>query len=101
MGKYKPILKNKKNEQIKYDLRQKQLKEKNRIEDENVIVIEKSNITKYIINLIIALLKKICIVMLLILSFVGLIAVIYPEPRELLYSIAIEIQQELMVLIER
>jgi hypothetical protein len=101
MKKYKPILKNKKNEQLKYDIRQKYLKEKNGIEDENVIVIERNNMTKYILNLIIALLKKMCIIMLLILAFTGFTAVVYPEPREALYSIVVEIQQQLIILTER
>lgn len=60
---------------------QKVLHEKHNIEDENVIVVEKSNMTKFLISTVGGVIRTFATVVLLILAVIGLAAIIYPEPR--------------------
>ena len=59
------------------------LHEKHNIEDENVIVVEKSGIYRRIISLC----KTIAAVAVFCLAAAGLLALIYPEPRNEMISI--------------
>lgn len=60
---------------------QKVLHKKHNIEDENVIVVEKSNMTKFLISTIGGVIRTFATIVLLILAVIGLTAIIYPEPR--------------------
>ena len=70
-------------EQLEKERQQKLLHEKHNIEDENVIVVEKSGTYR----LIISLCKTIAAVAVFCLAAAGLLALIYPEPRNEMISI--------------
>ena len=70
-------------EQLEKERQQKMLHEKHKIEDENVIVVEKSGIYR----LIISLCKTVAAVAVFCLAAAGLLALIYPEPRNEMISI--------------
>lgn len=59
-------------------------KDKYNINNEDVVVIEKSNTFKFIINILIAIGKIIIYTILLTLAFIGLISIIIPETRDIL-----------------
>ena len=67
---------------------QEEIKKKHNIEDENVVVVEKSNILKFIVRILLMLIRFVATAIILVLAALGAVAIIYPEPRaELLYII--------------
>lgn len=58
------------------------LKKKHQINQENVVVVEKSNTYKFTIKTIIAFIKLIATVTLLILAVIGLTTLVYPTLRQ-------------------
>jgi len=74
---------------------QTKLKEKHNIEEENVIVVEKSNMVKFTIRLVIRAIKFIFTLILLFLAMVGMIALIYPIPRADLKDIFLQMFTQL------
>lgn len=69
------------------ELQQIKLKEKHGIEDENVVVVEKFSMTKFLIRTMILLVKTIISVVILALAAFGLIALLYDAPREETFTI--------------
>lgn len=63
---------------------QEELKKKYNI-SENVKIVEKTNFTKFFINLIIRIFKTVSAVILCFLAVTGLISLVYPETREILF----------------
>lgn len=70
-------------EQLEKERQQKMLHEKHNIEDENVVVVEKSGIYR----LLVSLCKTIAAVIVFCLAAVGLLSLVYPEPRNEMISI--------------
>lgn len=66
---------------------QQKLKEKHGIEDENVVVVEKFSLTKFLIKTFVILVKTVISASLLALAALGLIAILYTEVREPLFEI--------------
>ena len=62
-------------------------------------VIEKSNMAKFIINLLIRILKTTAVVIVFLLASIGLLCLIYPEPRNALFTILNNTFNELKILI--
>lgn len=85
-------------EQIESDreerLKQQELKEKHNIEDENVIVVEKPSLVKFLIKLGIRIVKVLATIIILCLATIGLLGLLYPEPREELILILESIKNE-------
>lgn len=67
--------------------RQRELKDKHGIEDENVVVVEKFSLTKFLTKTFIAFVKTIATITLLILAAIGIIALIYDDIRTPLFDI--------------
>ena len=74
---------------------QKSLHEKHNIEDENIIVVEKSNMTKFLISTIGGVIRTLSTIILLILAIIGLTAIIYPEPRADLIDIMFDLVDQI------
>ena len=92
MGKYKKdILNVKINKEAAEREEQEILKKKHNIQDEDVVVVEKSNMVKFTVNTFIRLVKLIATIMIIILATLGAMSLIYPEPRadmvEIVYNI--------------
>ena len=66
---------------------QEKLKAKHDIEDENVVVVEKTNFAKFSVTTLIRLIKLIATILILALAAIGLTALLYPECRMALFSI--------------
>lgn len=60
---------------------QEKLKERHNIKDENVVVVEKKTTIQFVVTILIATLKTAAVVCILILATLGLLAMIYPNPR--------------------
>lgn len=70
--------------------RQELLKEKYDIR-EDVVVVEKSNTFKFIVRVLIRIIKTAALILLIILAFIGLMGIIFPGSRAELWDIAVEI----------
>lgn len=66
---------------------QRQLKNKHGIEDENVIVVEKFSMTKFLTKTLISFIKTVAAITLLVLASVGIIALLYDNVRNPLVDI--------------
>lgn len=66
---------------------QEKLKAKHDIEDENVVVVEKTNFAKFSVTTLIQLIKLIATILILALAAIGFTALLYPECRMALFSI--------------
>ena len=74
-------------EQQTFQEQQAKLREKNNIQDDSVVVVEKSNMAKFTVKTISAILRIAALVVLLALAAVGVICLIYPSTRLLFFSI--------------
>ncbi len=70
--------------------RQELLKEKYDIR-EDIVVVEKSNTFKFIVRVIIRLVKTVALILLVLLAFIGLMGILFPDSRAELWNIAVEI----------
>lgn len=95
MAKYKrklvaDIEKQKTEEKIQSDL-----KDKYNIQDSDVVVVEKSNMIKFLIHLLTSLLRLLCVLAVFCLAVCGLLALVYPEPRTALIQVFSSILKQL------
>ena len=67
------------------------LKKKHQIDQENVVVVEKSNTYKFTIKTIISFIKLIATVTLLILAVIGLTTLVYPTLRQEFLTIFLDV----------
>lgn len=66
---------------------QSKLKEKHGIEDENVVVVEKFSMTKFLIRSAVVFIKTIVSILILAFAAIGVIAMLYETPREEVFTI--------------
>ena len=85
--KYKTNLKKKVLEERGFQEKQSELKEKYDIADEEIVVVEKSNTLKFLIRSLASLIRITATIVLITLAFIGLVAIVYPEPRNELLQI--------------
>lgn len=81
MGKFKTGFAKEAKETLRQEEEQKHLHEKHGIEDQNTVVIEKSNMTKFLIRCVGKIFRIAAAAMVFILAAIGLLALIYPEIR--------------------
>jgi len=80
--------------------RQEKLRKNNGIEDENIVVVEKSNMTKFIIKTATAIITKVAQCLIFILAIIGLMTLIYPETRDTFLLIVNNTISEIVKLIK-
>lgn len=85
-------------ENREFSQKQTELKEKYHVKDENVVVVEKSNMLKFFIRHSIGLFHLFFQIALVVLSLIGLVSIVYPETRNALWITAIDIKNQLSVL---
>lgn len=81
-------------EQQRIEEEQKRLKEKYHIEEENIKVVEKTNTFKFTMRILIGFLRLAVNFVLYLLALIGAISLIYPESREILIVIMNDILQQ-------
>lgn len=79
----------------KEELKQDKLREKHKIEDENVVVVEKGSTTKYLVITA----RIVANVLLYIFAIIGIIALIYPNSRSALFGIYKDTLGQLLILL--
>lgn len=95
MGKFKEnmLVKAAKEEKEKQE-EQERLRTKHHVEDEDVLIVEKPNLIKFLIRCGIRLVHVSATILIIILAAIGLIALIYPEIREVLMQVLERILQD-------
>lgn len=77
--------------------RQRDLKKKHHIQqDKEIIVVEKSNMIKFTIKTLSAVIKIAATIVLLTLAVIGLLTIIYPAPRSELLIIINQIKEQII-----
>lgn len=74
---------------------QQRLHTKHNIEDENVVVVEKSNMVKFSIKSMGAVIRTGATMVLLCLAAIGLLCLVYPETRQPLQAVIVQIFNQL------
>lgn len=74
---------------------QRRLHTKHNIEDENVVVVEKSNMVKFSIKSMGVVIRTGATMVLLCLAAIGLLCLIYPETRQPLQAVIVQIFNQL------
>lgn len=88
-NKYKNAFVSGYNKKLEEAEKQSKLKHKHKIEDENVLIVEKTNTWKFTIRVLILLVKTAAWIILVAFAAVGVLSLIYPETRmELFYLIS-------------
>lgn len=71
-------------------IQQESLRQQHGIQDENVIVVEKSNMVKFMIRQLSAIIKFVATTMILVLAAIGLLSIIYPNIRSELLTVLLQ-----------
>lgn len=79
------------------EVHQGRLRKMTGLEDENVVIIEKSNMAQFLIRTCGNIIRITATITILALAFAGLTALVYPGPRLELLAIAQEVARQLMV----
>lgn len=78
---------------------QQKLRKKHSIEEDNVVIVEKSNVYKFTVKTLIALIKTVASILLITLAVVGLYTLIYPSIRIEFFSVLNDTIQQIKSLI--
>ena len=95
MGKFKNTLARAAREELEKEQEQKRLREKHHVEDEQVLVVETSNMGKFLIRTMGRLLHFLAAILLLGLAAMGALAVLYPNVRLELWEVLLQIWREI------
>ena len=77
-----------------YKQEQDRLKKKHDIEEPGVVIVEKNNMGKFTIRLCIRLTKLLASIALLILAAIGILALVYPNVRQELFVVCLQILEQ-------
>lgn len=83
-------------EQQEFEKQQNELKRKHGIEEKNVIVVEKSNMMKFLIRTIGNVIRISATIIILILASVGLTTLLYPHIRNEFFTILYQIMNQII-----
>lgn len=82
------------NEKQRQKAEEDKIRKKHNITDENVVVVEKTNLLKFIVRVLLLIIKTAAWILLIVLAAVGIICLLYPETRSALFSILTGIGKE-------
>ena len=83
-------------EQQEFEKQQNELKRKHKIEEKNIIVVEKSNMTKFLIRTIGNIVRISATILILVFASIGLTTLLYPQIRNELLIILRQIINQLV-----
>lgn len=84
---------------ISYQDKQKNLRERYHVEKEDVVIVEKSNMMKFLVRAAGAAIRILARIILIILATIGIIALLYPETRTGLQVILTGILEQIHMLL--
>lgn len=77
-----------------FEKEQERLREKHQIEAEDVVVVERPSLVKFLLKLGVSTCKTAFTILLLLLALFGLLSLLYPQPREELLQILVSLLTE-------
>lgn len=86
-------------EETAFKENQQKLKKKYQINKPDVVVVEKTNMTKFLIRLLIGFIKFAATTAILILAVIGLLTLIYPQIRAEFISVWLQITAQFLSMI--
>ena len=87
MPKIKNGLIRKRKEELRAETEQESLREKHHIADRNVMIVEKGRVVRSVACIFGSVVRYCALILLVLLAVIGILAIIYPEPREALWKI--------------
>lgn len=81
------------------EARQGRLRIENGLVDKDVVIVEKSNMVKFFVRTIAALIRTMAALAVTGFAFIGLAALVYPEPRREIVIVFEEVIRQLIVLL--
>lgn len=81
------------------EVHQGRLRRQHGLVDQEVVIVEKSNLLKFLIRVAASAIRTMAIMIVAGLAFIGLTALVYPEPRQDLWLVWKEIYRQLQVLL--
>lgn len=99
MGKFKTAFVSQLKEEQQRQREQKKLHRKHHLQDETIVIVEKSNLMKFIISSLCRLIRLTAVIVIFVLATLGGIALLYPNVRNPLLDVLLEILRELQALV--
>ena len=87
MPKIKNGLIRKRKEELRAETEQESLREKHHIADRNVMIVENGSVVRSVAYIAGSVVRYCALILLVLLAVIGILAIIYPEPREALWKI--------------
>ena len=87
MPKIKNGLIRKRKEELRAETEQESLREKHHIADRNVMIVETGSVVRSVACIFGSVVRYCALILLVLLAVIGILAIIYPEPREALWKI--------------
>lgn len=94
-NKFNPILVKKNKIDSKTKEHQDNLKRKHGIDKDNIVIVEKSNMLKTISSVVSGIFRYVATIAIIGLAFIGIIAIVFPEPRKEIIDIIMQALQEI------
>lgn len=99
MGKFKKTFVSAAKADMEKEKEQKRLRKKHHIEDEGLLIVERDNLLKFFVRCLASTIRIGATIFLFLLVAMGLVAIVYPEVREVLFRVLDQIGQEFLAML--
>lgn len=99
MGKFKKTLVSAAKADLAQEQEQKRLRKKHHVEEEGLLIVERDNLLKFFIRCLASMVRIGATIFLFLLAAIGLVSLVYPEVREVLFRVLYQIGQELFMML--
>ncbi len=79
-----------------FEEKQNDLKEKYNINAQDVIIVEKNNVVKFFVKVVISFIKTVATISILVLAAIGLLTVVYPEVRNPFVELLVSFREQIV-----
>ena len=99
MGKFNKTLVSAAKADLAQEQEQKRLRKKHHVEDEGLLIVERDNLLKFFVRCLASMVRIGATIFLFLLAAIGLVSLVYPEVREVLFRVLYQIGQELFTML--
>lgn len=99
MGKFKKTLVSAAKADLAQEQEQKRLRKKHHVEEEGLLIVERDNLLKFFVRCLASMVRIGATIFLFLLAAIGLVSLVYPEVREVLFRVLYQIGQELFTML--
>ncbi len=99
MGKFKKTLVSAAKADLAQEQEQKRLRKKHHVEEEGLLIVERDNLLKFFVRCLASVIRIGATIFLFLLAAIGLVSLVYPEVREVLFRVLYQIGQELFTML--